>query len=118
VNQESRRDALGAVLSAQPGPRHEIINARGRPTDRALHCVRVHLDAAVDEEAHEAVPVLEAIADCAGNDRFAGDAREFAFEPSFKSIDERLTLWFLNSIYARARQRPCVTMFGFSRQGR
>jgi hypothetical protein len=24
----------------------------------------------------------------------------------------------LNSIYARARRRPCVTMFGFSRQGR
>src|ERR1700730_4259789 len=28
---ESRRDTLSAVLCARPGPRHEIINARGRP---------------------------------------------------------------------------------------
>jgi hypothetical protein len=28
---KSRRDTLGAVLRARPGPWHEIINARGRP---------------------------------------------------------------------------------------
>ena len=141
---ESRRDTLSAVLCARPGPRHEIINARGRPqidqfgqnvldvglrinavelarldergdaspigcalvaageqrvlaskrdrTDRALDRIGVHLDAAVGDKAHEAIPMFEAIADCAGNDRFAGHAPEFAFEPRFKSIDERLTL--------------------------
>ena len=51
-----------------------------------------HLDAAVGDEAHEAIPMFEAIANCAGNDRFAGHAPEFAFKPRFKSIDKRLTL--------------------------
>ena len=33
------------------------------------------------------------------------------------ALDQRF--WtILDSIYARARRRPCVTMFGFSRQGR
>jgi hypothetical protein len=33
--------------------------------------------------------------------------------------EEIVPFWtILDSIYARARRRPCVTMFGFSRQGR
>jgi hypothetical protein len=50
--------------------------------------------------------MFEAIADCAGNDRFAGHAPEFAFEPRFKSIDERITLCLTFSTGFRARPLP------------
>src|SRR5438309_1443471 len=35
------------------------------------------------------------------------------------TMTDGLTTWtILNSIYARARRRPCVTMFGLGHQGR
>jgi hypothetical protein len=35
-----------------------------------------------------------------------------------EALDEPRFWTILLSLYARARRRPCVTMFGFSRQGR
>jgi hypothetical protein len=45
------------------------------------------------------------------------DGREFQISDG--KVTKTPRNWtFLDSLYARARRRPCVTMFGFSRQGR
>src|SRR5262249_15671057 len=43
--------------------------------------IGVDLDAAVIEEAFEALPVVEAVADCDGDRRFGGSARELGLQP-------------------------------------
>jgi hypothetical protein len=60
--------------------------------DRALDRIGIHLDAAIGDKAHEAIPMLEAVADRGGNDRFSGHACELPFKPDFQSIHERLAL--------------------------
>jgi hypothetical protein len=81
LDQRGDGSPVGRALVAA-GEQRVLAGKRDR-TDRALDRIRIHLDAAIGKEAHETIPKLEAIADCAGNDRFAGHAPEFAFEPRF-----------------------------------
>ena len=51
-----------------------------------LDNVRIEIDAAVFEEARQAFPVLERIADGIGDGRFGRDAAELLFEERFEGV--------------------------------
>jgi hypothetical protein len=46
------------------------------------------LDATVVEEAVESLPVVQAVADCLGEDRALRDDGELLLEPTFQPVDE------------------------------
>jgi hypothetical protein len=56
---------------------------------RTLDDVGVELDAAIVEEAGEAVPVPQSVANGLGGIGAAREPRELLFEEAFESVDER-----------------------------
>src|ERR1700675_4652648 len=69
-----------------------VTAAEGNLPHSALDGIRIQLDAAVLEEMHQAVPVVEAVADRRGDLRLGGDARELGFKPGLQCLNTRLAL--------------------------
>jgi hypothetical protein len=66
-----------------------ILSVQNNRAHASLDGIRIDLDAAVIEEAHQPVPVIEAIADGLGDRRTTGDFGQGSLEPSFQRRDER-----------------------------
>ncbi len=80
----------GPMLAAAVGAREERVFAiQGDRPDRALDDVGVDLDAAVVEEAGQALPTRERIADRFSEFCLLTDQSELGAQPGFKFIDNR-----------------------------
>ena len=85
-----QRGDHGPVLAAAIGAREESVLAiEGDRADRTLDGVGVDLDPAVVEEAREAVPVRERVADGLGELALLADEGEPVAQPGLESDDER-----------------------------
>jgi hypothetical protein len=62
------------------------------PPHRALDAVGIHLDTAVVEKAHQAVPVIEAVADHLGNCALVRDRDKPVLEPGLR-LERGRFLW-------------------------
>ena len=80
------RPGPGAVVIA--GEEGVFSGERNR-TDEILDRVGVHLDAAVIEEARQAVPPLEGVTDVSRQLGGAGQAPELRIEPGVQGLDDR-----------------------------
>ena len=81
------------MLAAAIGTGEEGVLAIEREwPDRALDGVGIDLDAPVSEEAAQALPTCERVAQRAGDGRLLRDGAELCFEPGLEGVEERLRL--------------------------
>src|SRR5439155_27091682 len=86
-----QRGQAGPVLGTGVVAGEECIFAiESNRSHRTLDRVGVDLDPAVLEKAFKPVPVIEAVADGAGNRRFGGGALELRLQPALQLDDQRL----------------------------
>jgi len=66
-----------------------VFAIEGYRPHRALDAIGIHLDTTIVEKAHQAVPVIEAVADHLGNLALVRDRDKPVLEPGFQRLDER-----------------------------
>ena len=69
-----------------------VLAIEGDGPDGTLDGVGVDLDAAVIEEARQAEPTAQGVADRTGDRRFLRDSGELNFQPSLEAVEDRLCL--------------------------
>src|SRR6478609_367259 len=80
----------GPVLAATIGACEErIFTVQRDGADRALHDIRIYLDAAIIEEAGQSLPTRERVADRLCELGLLADQRELVTQPGFEVIDDR-----------------------------
>ena len=89
---DERSDACPVSRTLIVAGKKCVTAAEGNWPHSALDGIRIQLDASVLEEAHEAIPVVEAVADRPGDARLGGDARELGFKPGLQCLNTRLAL--------------------------
>src|SRR5271169_3045620 len=74
-----------------------VFPRQGLRAHGTLDDVGVNLDAAVVEEAHEALPVVEGVADDPGRVGLSRHSRKLLLEPGSECLDERSRLLFADT---------------------